>query len=248
MTNRLKIFLLPEEKEFVKLNWQSMTNPELAKSLGLRLTRFRGLLREMGLKRIEMEYWTPEQTNYLLDNYKKIGDTEIANYFQINSPKTKPWSKKHIEKKRRYLCLKRTKEELKQIKTRNRLQGVWNTENHRWKQVECSKNGDIRQWNNPYNNKLFYVIKTEKGFVHYYRWLWKESFGSLPSNKLVVPKKEAPKDTLLKINQLEVIDRTEHAKRNCEIRMQFPSEIRELTRLINKIDKQIKTRNDVRKT
>src|SRR5690606_41007373 len=73
-----KIILLPEEKKFLKENYQSMTNRQLADALELSLTKTRHFLYEMGLKRMEMEYWTDEQIDFLKKNYKTIGDTELA--------------------------------------------------------------------------------------------------------------------------------------------------------------------------
>ena len=102
-----------------------MTNKELANALGLNLTKTRGFLYEMDLKRMELEYWTEEQIKYLLDNYKEIGDVELAEIFNSKWKKNKGWTKKHIEKKRRYLKLKRTQDERHQIYLRNKILGRW---------------------------------------------------------------------------------------------------------------------------
>jgi nitrate reductase alpha subunit len=96
-----------------------MTNHQLAKGLGLKLTVTRNKCRELGLKRIEMEYWTKEQVEYLAGHYKTTGDVELAAYFQKTWPKKKKWTKQHINKKRKYLKLLRTKAQQEAIITKN---------------------------------------------------------------------------------------------------------------------------------
>jgi len=100
-----------------------MTNRQLAASLNLRLTVTRNKCRELGLKRIEMEYWTDEQILFLKEHYKKMGDVEIAEIFEKRWPKNKPWRKQHINKKRKYLKLLRTAEEIKAIASKNSSPG-----------------------------------------------------------------------------------------------------------------------------
>lgn len=100
-----------------------LTNPQLAKALGLRLTVTRNKMRELGLKRIEMEYWNEEMIIFLKENYKTIGDVEIAEIFQEKFPKNKPWRKQHIRKKRAYLNLHRTKKEIDDIISKNASEG-----------------------------------------------------------------------------------------------------------------------------
>jgi hypothetical protein len=113
----------PEMLMFLKENYQVKTNPELAKGLGLRLTVTRNKLRELGLKRIEMEYWNDEMISFLKNSYKTIGDVEIAELFEKHWPKNKKWTKNHISKKRRYLKLDRTAEEIFAIASKNSSPG-----------------------------------------------------------------------------------------------------------------------------
>ena len=95
-----KIVFTPEQHEFLKCNYKTMTNQQLATKLGLKLTRVRNEMRALGLKRMELQYWTKQQKQFLIDNYKLIGDREIARIFAIKYPKEKGWSKSQIVKKR----------------------------------------------------------------------------------------------------------------------------------------------------
>ncbi|MES2810034.1 MAG: HNH endonuclease [Bacteroidota bacterium] len=163
---------------FLKGNFFEMTNQQLAAHLELKLTVVRTMCYELGLKRIEMEYWTKEQVKFLRESYQVMGDVELAEIFTTCYPKNKGWSKKHIEKKRRYLKLKRTEAEKQAIQQRNTDAGRFAI-NHwrRWIDREAPV-GETRVWKNE-TGRLFQVIKTESGFVHHARWLWQQTHGEI---------------------------------------------------------------------
>lgn len=124
----------PNKVEFTSLmmaiieeNWKTMPAEKLARALGIHKTVLRMKLYEMGYKKMEMEYWTEEQTQFLMDNYKAIGDVELAEIFNKKWPKKKDWTNKHIDKKRNYLGLARTKEEIKAIWQRHVAAGKFAT-------------------------------------------------------------------------------------------------------------------------
>ena len=60
----------PFELNFIRCHFDKLTNFQLSHMLGLKLTMLRMKCYEMGLKRMELEYWTDEQVNYLKANYK----------------------------------------------------------------------------------------------------------------------------------------------------------------------------------
>lgn len=181
-----KINLTEADKQFILANFHSMTNRQLADALGYRLTWLRTKCYEMGLKRMELEYWTPEQVEYLANHYRFIGDTELAMNFSQKWHKAKGWSKKHIEKKRRYLKLKRTAEEKRLILLRNIENGMfamcpvkaWETRGG------PAKNGTVRLWNFNRTHQVS-VIKTDQGWVHHARWLYAQLHGNIPSGHVV---------------------------------------------------------------
>lgn len=236
-----KIELSADEINFLKENFHKKTNQQLADHLGLKLTKTRMVLYDLGLKRMELEYWTDEQTEFLLANYKEIGDVELAEIFNSKWIKNKGWTGKHIEKKRRYLKLKRTAVELENIFFRNLESGRFKICNQkRWEKTGSNAIGTILHWRKSNSEEKFPVIKTKEGYVHYYRWLYEKKYGKLTPNDLVVPKENAPQGILLTLNHLEVIDRTEHQRRNCEKRMSYPEDVRKAIRTYNKIKKTLK--------
>lgn len=70
-----KIIWTDEMIHFLKENFNKMTNRELASCLNLKLTKVRDKCYEMGLKRMEMEYWTKDQVDFLLAYYQIMGVT-----------------------------------------------------------------------------------------------------------------------------------------------------------------------------
>jgi hypothetical protein len=108
---------------FVKRNWRKKTNKELATHLGLRLTVTRNKLRELGLKRMELEYWNSSMIVFLKASYQTLGDVEIMNFFKRNYPKQKGWKRNAISKKRKQIGLMRTIAQVKEIAKRNSRKG-----------------------------------------------------------------------------------------------------------------------------
>ena len=232
-----KIVLEPHEEEFIKDNFFSMTNQELANALGLKLTKLRGFAYALGLKRMELEYWTETQVDFLKLNYKEIGDTELAEIFEIKWKKNKGWTKKHIEKKRRYLNLKRTTLEKKKIKHRNTQMGRFSEcAKKKWETTGQAPIGEKRIWYHP-DNTPFVVIKTKKGFVHYNPWLWKKHKGKIPDGFIV--RNFSNKLLEVQITDLKLITREENAYLNTSNRLTPAS--REIKKLSNKLLRAIKT-------
>jgi len=108
---------------FLRNNYLSMTNQELADYLGLRKTVTRNKLRELGLKRMELEYWNKEMIQFLKSSYKTIGDVEIMEFFKKYYPKVKGWKRGAIRKKRKQMNLMRTERQSKKIAARNTKRG-----------------------------------------------------------------------------------------------------------------------------
>lgn len=173
--------LSPEQEKYLKDNWYTKTTRVLSEELGFPVTTLRCRAYELGLKKIELERVTPEVVLYIKRNYRRMGDTEIADRLQKLYPKNRAWSKKHVSKKLGYLKLSRTKEELKKIHARNVKNGMfkicpikaWITRGN------ARSVGDVVVW----EGSAF--IKIEKGYVPYAPWLWKQINGPVPKGKVV---------------------------------------------------------------
>lgn len=229
-----KIILSESDIQFIKDNFYKMTNQELADALGLKLTKLREFAYNMGLKRMNLQYWTPEQIQFLKDNYQTKGDTELAEIFEVKWYKDKGWSKKHIEKKRRYLKLKRTKSQKQKIHTRNILMGRYSeSAKKRWETIGEAEIGEKRVWFTSTNQPLV-VIKTKKGFVHYNRWLWEKEKGKIPKGSNICLKEGADRIDFT-INDLELLTDAELSARNSENRL--PPELSQAIKTLRKIER-----------
>jgi hypothetical protein len=205
--------LSEEQSGFVRENFHRMTNPQMAKALGVKLWQVRYALYPLGIRRMELEYWTEEQVEFLRANYREIGDKELAEMFSERWHKKKGWSKKHIEKKRRYLKLKRTEAERGRILIRNRSQGRHNTVQRSWETRGYAQVGDTAEWPDQHGTVRRFV-KTERGFVHMGPWLWRRHHGPIPRGHNVCFKDGDPLNC--DIGNLELVSNAELARRNAE--------------------------------
>lgn len=228
--------------DFLNANWERMTAEELSDELGITKTKVREKKYELGFYKLKLEYWTPEQINFLRLNYQEMGDTEMAAEFNKRWHKEKGWSKKHIEKKRRHLHLKRTAAQKKEIHQRNVDNGMFAMcPVKAWKiRGTAAPIGEIRIWDH-YGYPLK-VIKTEDGFVHYTRWLYEKHNGPVPDNCIVRVKDGNPLNVVL--DNLVLISREENATMNSKARKDLQHQKQ---RTVNRINLQIHKINQLQK-
>jgi hypothetical protein len=236
-----KIIFTNAQKQFLRDNYMQMTNVELAKAVGQKQTVVRMQLYKMGCKKFEKQHWTPAQVEFLKENYKTIGDVEIADLFDVKYHKVGGWSRKHIEKKRRYLNLKRTPAETERLRERNRQKGCWKHV-FSWSSANQAKVGELRV--NFHKNVPILKIKTPYGFKSYSRWLYKKHKGNIPKGMKV---RIMSGDRLnFTIDDLQLVTNAENGALNSISRT--PPELQKLTYLQNKLKNLIikTTRNDRR--
>lgn len=206
-----KIHWTEDQLAFMVDNFNVMTNKELAVSLGMKITSVRTKLYEMGHYKMKLEYWTDEQVEFLKINYKELGDTELAEIFNQKWHKEKGWSKKHIEKKRRYLDLKRTDVEKANIFDRNKSNGAWAMcPINAWKtRGGASPDGTVRFWRSSGGERLIPYIKINGTFIHWNRWYWEQMNGPIPTDHYVVFVGDT---SLLTIHNLRLISAGQYKK------------------------------------
>ena len=184
-----------EQKVFILENWDKHSHRKMAELVGVPETSYRMYVRELGLSKQKHKAWTEEEVQFLLDNYKTMGDMEIGQHLNR--------SNKSICKKRRYLKLKRTKRQASKIRKKNGQRkgfgtgyGIATTKHHRaigerWKIKDC-----------PY-----WLIKTEYGIYFEHRWLWIWNFGEIDKCSAVVFKDDNPDN--LDLDNLALMNRNE---------------------------------------
>jgi hypothetical protein len=167
---------------------------------------------------MRLEYWTPEQVRELKQNYRTIGDTELAEIFQKKFPKNKEWTLKHINKKRNYLNLHRTTEDLQAIQQRNLDAGRFEQcPIKRWLTTGQAKEGTIRYWANRTNGTIKFVprIKINGKWIFWTRHTWEKRRGKIPKRMNIVFKDNNPIHR--RLSNLIMIDDSELARRNSQI-------------------------------
>ena len=224
---------------FLNDNFNTKTNKLLAEELGLKVTAVRHKCYELGLYKMRLEYWNAEQIQFLKDNYKTIGDTQIAEIFNKKYSKKKGWTKKHIEKKRRYLKLKRTSQELKAIREDWRKKGLYaESVRKMWQTRGSNPLGTIVIW------KGEKFIKTKKGYFHLRVFNYKVFVGKIKKGMLVRHKNNDQLNCFP--DNLELVTREQHVRLNTYNSFsKYPEELRviirfnrTLKRQINKIENQ----------
>lgn len=222
--------------DFLKENHSELSNQELADALGLKITAVRHKCYELGLYKMKLEYWTADQITFLKENFQKKGDLELAQIFNEKWEKEKGWTKKHIEKKRKYLSLKRSEEEKEAIKENHKLKGVFIRGSQKtWATRGVFPEGTIRIWG---NDKM---IKTENGYQHLRVYNYRKLVGEIPKGMMV---RHKDGNTLnCDAENLFLISRQEHAMLNVynsygkypeELRLQM-RKLRKLNRIIKKL-------------
>jgi hypothetical protein len=124
-----KVVFSETEIQFIKDNFATMTNAQIAEALNVKNTILRMTAYGLGLQRIKLEYWSDEAVAFLKENYHRLGDREICRIFSVKFPKTKGWTPRHIQKKMSQLNLHRNKMDWFLIKERNRDNGSFGKRN-----------------------------------------------------------------------------------------------------------------------
>lgn len=175
--------------------------------------------------------WTPEQIIFLYRNYTIYGDTELSEMFNALWNKPYGWTKKHIEKKRKHMGMKRTKEQIQSIVKRNGVQGRYNWMKA-WETRGAAKNGTIKAWGGEKGYRLF--IKLKDGYTPYAHWLYEQIFGAIPEN-MVVRLKDGNHFNV-SVDNMTLITRAEHGTLNSKSRG-MPIEIKEAAQMNNNLKK-----------
>lgn len=231
----MKFTFTPQQIKAVKQRFDSMKSKELhqwfVKEYGVNVqyTTFRHRLYDHGLYKVRMLRWTPEETQFLHDNYPTMGNIELAdNLTQLFGRK---FTKKNVEKKIVLDKIKRTPDQLEYIREQHKERGVYREANLKlWQSRGVNPVGTIVKW------KRHTLIKTNKGYVHYNRWLWEQTHGPLTSDDIV---RRIDPDKPLTISNLKVVTRAENAQLNAIKFHAYPPELKRAIKQLNKLNKNL---------
>jgi hypothetical protein len=175
---------------------------------------------------------TKEQVNFLLAYYQLMGDYELAGLFDELWPKEGGWTLKHIEKKRYYLKLKRTKEEVLAIKRRNARRGIGVNLKKAWDTRGRADQLDVVEW-----GKVTPAMYVKWGD----RWeclshvVWVLHYGHIPSGMNIVFKDRDFRNC--DIDNLEMVSDAEMARRNSWGK--YPIELKRAIIALSRLNKTI---------
>ena len=202
-----KIDWTPEMEGFLRDNYNEMENCLLAFGIGRPIQTVRDKLYTMGLYRMRMEYWTDEQIKFLKDNYKHIGDIELAKIFNEKFPKEKGWTHKHVEKKRKYLKLKRTERQKWNIRLRNIDQGYM--DKMHWRNLIRRKVRIGTCIVRIFNGYKIKFVRVKGGFRKLAHLNYEKAYGPIPKGMMMIMKDKNPMNC--DPENLRLISRAEYA-------------------------------------
>lgn len=160
--------------------------------------------------------WTERMDEFLTQHYHKIGDKTLAWLFEKKFPKHYKWTLKHIERRRFYLGLKRTPEEVFRL---NQIKNSDGRHSKMWVTRGKNPEGTIKHW------KGRKYIKINGKFVDYYRHITDAKPGQ------IIRSFEGT---------VRVINRKENQRLNAEIRKALPPELKQTIKALNTLKKYVK--------
>lgn len=183
MKKKSQKFTSAEKKEINRLFWQLTTkqlwahiNAQRSGNNQLGYTTFRTMLYKMGLKKCSILRWAQQETQFLLDNYKTMGNIEIAERL---TTKRRPFHKKNVEKKMKLLGIKRTREEITGIIAKYKERGVYSRANYkRWDGIRIEEGQTKVQIR---NGKPIVMVKANGVLTPYARHRYLQLHGSIPN-------------------------------------------------------------------
>lgn len=142
------------------------------------MSALRHQMRRMKLiKGVRLIHWIPEQTDFLLRNYKSMGNIEIAKKLNKMKLTKRKFNKKHIEKKMNLLGIKRSEDQLLFIKNKHKELG------HYPGRVHAKEEGTVHV--RIMNGIPHPHIKKGNFFVKQCREVYKQQVGNIPPGHMI---------------------------------------------------------------
>ncbi len=207
-----------DHKQFIEKMFLKHSAQSIADKLQIKVWKVRHYAYSIGLKKQINKYWNSDEILILKSEYKYKGDTEIAEMLGR--------TKKQIEKKRKYLNLKRTTNQIRKIRGRNNV-----IYEHGFQKghipPSLRKEGEI--WQRKKDKNFF---TKQNGIVYKLsRWVWLSSGRKLKKGYMIVHKNKDLSNN--NISNLEQIKPSENIRRNTIHR--YPKELKEVIFLSSKL-------------
>lgn len=184
-----------EEVLFLTRYYNTLTHAELYGHINgnradidkVSYTTFRYRIADLGLKRFEVVRWPQEWSDFVIDNYTTMGDVDLAEAMNKLFKPARKFTKKHIDKRRRtFLKLFRTPEQVAAIRAKHVENGRYNTVAKAWETMGVAVDGDLRVW--MHGGKPTEFVKQGGKFVLSTRFVYESNFGKIPAGNKVYHK------------------------------------------------------------
>jgi hypothetical protein len=179
-----KIYWYPDELLFIKKNFRILSASKITEYLNKnRLKKFcihsvRVKMYELGCNYGRIPEWTAKEVKFLVNNYKTIGNIELAVRLNGFKNPSRIFNKKTIEKKMNLLKIYRTDQDLLIIKEGHKKQKHYGG---RPRSYPIGKISIIRT----HNGKRYYIKIDSGKLVPYARILYKSTFGPIPVGMVI---------------------------------------------------------------
>lgn len=225
-----RLFMKNEILVFIKENYHKYSASKIAWTIYLMFGKkyntstIYHFARDLGLKKQVQKKWKDFEVDFVFENYKKMGDTEIAEILNKNKDKSKISSKRRVEKKRVQNNWNRTSEELKNIRLRNKKQKRFGR-----KKGYGKAEGFLFIWDSGAGPRKFIKLKLktptidQKGNFKYYknipfaRHLYLQHFGNIPAGHKIYFKDKNPFNCVIENLECKPAQRVIYKKRKTKI-------------------------------
>lgn len=180
-----KIIWYLDELVFIKKNFDKLTASEMLDHINsnrqekVGMSRFRAKYRELKLQKQQRpDLWLDRETQFLLNNYNKMGNVKIADYLNKFNNRSRDFTPKIIWKKMKLMKIKRTDKELAMIKQKNIETGSYARTGK--KHHLYIHEGTIVIRYKIKSRRKYKWIKHEGKMVNLHRLVWEQNFGPIP--------------------------------------------------------------------
>jgi len=156
--------IVQENLEAIKEMCSRMTDAQVAAHFGIQVNSLKKYKQMFNIQRKDYHSWTVEEHQFILDNYKSMGNTKLA--------KAMGKTRCQMDGKMRLLGLKRTPEEIEAIKS--------NTSYIRVKTI--NREGQLFK----YQSRPWWYTVVEGKKVPYHYLVYERNFGKVPSGHILV--------------------------------------------------------------
>jgi len=176
------------KQNYDKLNYQQILdhiNSHRNSSNQINYSLLRHRFKDLGLSRYSVQHWSKAQINFLIKNFRTIGNKELAMILSSDKFRgNKIFTRRQIDRKMTLLNLKRTPEEYTAIVRRNISLGYTKV-NQKGNSIKTPlPEGMVRIQrlgkNTPYN-----FVKVNGHFVMAGRYFYQQNFGIIPKGKIL---------------------------------------------------------------